>query len=369
MSVAREIKRLKPQSKLIYIGQKGDELADIVLDDGTIDLIVKIRAGKWRRYHGESFWQHLSDIKTVLLNLRDLIYMVIGVFQAHRVLFKHKPDSLFVKGGYVGLPVGISAKIRGVPFMTHDSDVIPGLTNRIIGRWAELHAVGMPSQQYGYPKSKTVYTGIPISSQFSFVDESTKSDYKKLVGLPQKSKVIFTVGGGLGATRLNQAILEIAPRLLKEYQGLYLVNIVGRANIDQLNVAYQSALGPGQLSRVKNIDFTNELYLYSGCADIVVMRAGATNMAEMAMQGKACILVPNPLLTGGHQIKNANTWQTAQAAKIFNETEPSAKLLEVVEHLLNHPKSISLLESKIQQFAKSNSAELIAKKLIDIAGR
>ena len=364
MSVAQEIAKQTPGTELIYIGQKGDDLADVLLKEAKIARMVKIRAGKWRRYHGESFWQHLKDVKTILLNTRDLFYLIIGIFQAYKALVKHKPDSLFIKGGYVGLPVGIAAKIRGIPFLTHDSDVIPGLTNRIVGRWARWHATGMPKGLYAYPREKTVYTGIPIAEQFWHSD---KALHRAKLGINDSEHMIFVVGGGLGATRLNEAVLEIAPKLLKNNSRLHIVNVTGKANYSELKEKYQTILSPSMFSRLKLIDFTKELYEYSSAADLVVMRAGATNMAEMAAQGKACILVPSAVLTGGHQTKNAKAWVEAGVAKIYDETEPSHNLYNQIVQLLEHPKARKLLENGVTAYAKKDATKKIAKLIIKTA--
>jgi UDP-N-acetylglucosamine--N-acetylmuramyl-(pentapeptide) pyrophosphoryl-undecaprenol N-acetylglucosamine transferase len=165
LAIAHQLKLLRPDCQIIYIGQKGDSLGDIPAQDSNIDQTYTVRAGKLRRYHGEGLRQ-LFDLPTVGKNARDVGYVVAGLGQSYRLLRRLQPDVLFVKGGFVGVPVGLAAAKLGIPYITHDSDALPGLANRIIARWAALHAVALPKEVYHYPAANTVTVGVPISHEF-----------------------------------------------------------------------------------------------------------------------------------------------------------------------------------------------------------
>src|SRR5207253_4160634 len=111
-------------------------------------------------------WKNLIDIPMMLKNLRDAFRVVIGMWQSYRLLKKLKPSVIFIKGGFVGVPVGLAAAKRKIPYVTHDSDVLPGLANHIIARWASAHAVAMPKQLYHYPQDKTYTVGVPVSGEY-----------------------------------------------------------------------------------------------------------------------------------------------------------------------------------------------------------
>jgi UDP-N-acetylglucosamine--N-acetylmuramyl-(pentapeptide) pyrophosphoryl-undecaprenol N-acetylglucosamine transferase len=160
LAVAHELKKLSPESTLMYIGQRGDALGDVPAEDKNIDQSYTVRAGKFRRYHGEGIKQ-VFDVVTLYKNLRDVIFVLIGLWQSFWLLGRLHPDVIFIKGGFVGVPVGLMAALRGIPYVTHDSDAVPGLANRIIARWARLHAVGLPKEVYAYPPAKTVTVGVP----------------------------------------------------------------------------------------------------------------------------------------------------------------------------------------------------------------
>lgn len=158
LAVAHELKKLAPDTHIIYIGQQGDTFGTVVAEHELIDEVHTIAAGKFRRYHSEGLKQ-LLDLKTMWLNLRDGFRVVKGLVQSYRLLGDLKPDMVFCKGGFVGVPVGLSAALRHIPYVTHDSDAIPGLANRVIAKWAALHAVALDPSLYPYPVERTVNVG------------------------------------------------------------------------------------------------------------------------------------------------------------------------------------------------------------------
>src|SRR5579862_561435 len=161
LSLARELKKQAPDCQVLYIGHKGDNFDTLKHSGHDFDFMAFIKAGKFRRYHGNRA-RGLLDPKTLILNIRDFFRLPASIAAAYKILRKFKPDAVFSKGGFVSLPVGIAARLLKIPIITHDSDSTPGLANRIIGRWAKIHATGMPPEYYSYPKSKTVFVGIPI---------------------------------------------------------------------------------------------------------------------------------------------------------------------------------------------------------------
>lgn len=294
-------------------------MLDVPARDPNIDAVHAISAGKLRRYHGEGVKQ-LFDIKTIALNTRDVFRVINGVLHSWFLLRRLKPEVIFVKGGYVGVPVGLAAAALKIPFITHDSDAIPGLANRIIARWAVKHAVAMPKEVYSYPADRTVTVGVPVVAQYQYVTDEQQRQYKQELSLPADAQLVFVIGGGLGARRINDAVARILPDLLASNPKLYVVQGAGRANEALLREQYQVDLSPEAFQRVQVAGFLHDVYRYSGAADIIVTRAGATNLAEFAVQGKACIVVPAPFLAGGHQLKNAAYLAEKQATEQISET-------------------------------------------------
>ena len=353
----------------MYIGQKGDHLAEIPKAHPSIDEVYLIQAGKFRRYHGEGLKQ-LLDLKTGYKNVRDVGKVTIGAAQAYSLLGKIRPDVVFTPGGFVGVPVGLAASRRKIPFVTHDLDALPGLANRINARWASIHAVGMPPELYPYPAHKTRFVGVPTSREFQPVTQKLQQSYREKIGLGTYEKMLFVVGGGLGAQRINTAVLAIAHRLLAAEPGVCVVHGAGKANQADVQAAYERVLDSDMLKRVQVMGYIDSLYRYSGAADVIITRAGATNMAEFTIQKKACIVIPSPFLAGGHQLKNVEPFVKADAIVVVDEAKLPAQpeiLLAAVQDLLDNANLRQELGERLGLFAAPDAAGSLAKLVVELA--
>lgn len=363
LAVAAELKRLQPEVRIVYIGQRGDGLGDIPAADPNIDAAYTIRAGKFRRYHNEGLKQ-IFDVLTWLKNARDAVWVLVGLWQSYWLLGRLKPSVVFVKGGFVGVPVGLASAARKVPYVTHDSDATAGLANRIIARWAAIHAVSLPKDVYSYPAKKTVQVGVPVHGNYSPITPEVREIFRRETGLDKYRQILLVTGGGLGAQRVNEAVMKIVPDLLHRFEDLAVVQIAGRANEASVRSFYMKNLSPVDQGRVVVKGYVTDFYLWSGAADVVVARAGATNLAEFALQGKACLIVPNPYLTGGHQLKNAAYLEEQGAAAVVTEQALDTELQTTISDLLNNYKERVRLGKNLAKFAVPDAAHRLAVLLL-----
>jgi UDP-N-acetylglucosamine--N-acetylmuramyl-(pentapeptide) pyrophosphoryl-undecaprenol N-acetylglucosamine transferase len=362
LAVAQELKAQRPDTRIIYIGERGGKFSHLTSDHQAIDGTRTIFAGKFRRYHGESWLRRLLDIKTLVLNLRDGFLIMLGVLQGLVLVRRLKPDVIFLKGGFVGVPVGLAAALWRIPFITHDSDALPGLANRLVARWAKWHATGMPADYYPYPQAKIRYVGVLVSNDYLPVSATLQAAYKKELGIPPEHRLLLVTGGSLGARRLNTAMTGLAPTLLEKHHDLHIVHQVGKGN--------DKTYGPYQHERLQVLEFMEGMHRYTGAADVVVTRAGANTLAELGVQGKACIVVPNPLLTGGHQLKNAAYLTEQAAAMVIEESTltPSADTLRAaIESLLTDAAQAQAFAHKLQSITVKNAAQQLAELLLTTA--
>ncbi len=364
LAVAKELKSLKPDSTIIYIGQKGDELADLPKNDSNIDKVYSVRAGKYRRYHGDGIKQFF-DIPTIAKNLRDLVYILVGFLQSWRLMRKIRPDIIFSRGGYVSVPVAWGGKICNVPYITHDSDSTPSLANRIIARGAKLHAVALPEDLYPYPRDKTITVGVPIGSEYQPVDHAKQQDFKQQIHMPSDSKVLLVTGGGNGAQQLNSSVVAAAKQLLINYPKLHIIHFSGRKLEQQVQQGYEQVLDAKDIDRVLVKGYATDHYRYSGAADIILARGGATSLAEIAAQGKACIVIPSPQLIWN--VKNAQTLEDMHAIVMLQEKPSSqaSELVAEVSKLLDDDSLRLHLASKISSLAKPDSASKLADLILN----
>lgn len=354
---------------MIYIGQRGDSLSDIPANHPAIDKVYSVWAGKFRRYHQAGLRQ-IFDAPTLLKNIRDFFFVAIGIYQSYRLIGKIHPDTVFIRGGFVGVPVGLASALRGVSYVTHDSDAMPSLTNRIISKWAVAHAVALSKRLYDYPQDKIYQVGVPIDKAYRRVSQGAKRQFRRLLNLKDNQPVLLVTGGGLGAFRLNQAIASLAPQLFARYPKLVILHISGRAKQTETQKMYESLLHPIQLKQVIIVGFVTNLYRYSGAADVIVCRGGATNLAEFAAQRKSCVVVPNPYLTGGHQLKNSQYLAAAGAIRSINEEDLQAgneALFNVITELLDSPEAREKLAEAFGRFAQIDADTKLAELLLQVA--
>lgn len=364
IAVAEAIKQKEPSAEVIHIGQRKDILQEVV-NAQVINTALHISAGKFRRYHGESFIKHALDIKTVALNIRDFFKFIFGFIQSLWLLGRHKPDVIFLKGGFVCVPIGYAARLYRIPYVTHDSDAIPGLANRLTAKHAKYNATALSAELYPYESAKTIQVGIPIQKTFKRVTKADQQKARNKLHFESDCKIILSVGGGLGAQRVNRALVQAAQALLTD-EKVNIIHLTGKALFTETKQMYEDELSESYLNRIKLIDFTNELYEYSAAADIILSRAGATNIAEFAAQAKPCIFVPNPVLTGGQQLHNAKILEKRNAAIIIQESALS-NLARVLSELLNDRKKQEALSEAIHSIAVPKSAEKIAELLQSVA--
>ncbi len=367
LSVAAALKRRDPKLQLIYVGKKGDSFADIPAHDSHIDKVFAVRAGKLRRFHNGRMKQ-LLDIATMAQNIRDGFYVIIGVYQSWRLMTRIKPALVFSRGGFVSVPVAIGAKLQHIPYITHDSDLIPSLANRLIAPWARYHAVAFDAGDYPYPPDKTVTTGIPVNTNFKPVTENLRKKYRQQIGIPPQAKMLFIIGGSLGSQDVNAVVADSVAQLINEFHDLYVVHVAGRGNEMALGATYDTSVTDRHLrQRIMIHDYINDVYLYSGAADLVICRAGATNLAEFSIQGKACIVLPSSFLAAGHQLKNAEYLKGKGAAIILTAeelTKDSKRLMRHIEHLLQHPEECNKLGRNFACLAQPDAADQIAQLIL-----
>jgi UDP-N-acetylglucosamine--N-acetylmuramyl-(pentapeptide) pyrophosphoryl-undecaprenol N-acetylglucosamine transferase len=259
------------------------------------------------------------------------------------------------------LPVGLAAHILRIPLVIHDSDAHPGLTNRILGNWANAIATGAPLKYYNYPANKTVYTGIPISDDFHEFSISDQQAAKSKWGVATNKPLIVITGGGLGAQRINDATVVALDGLM------HLGSVVLISGVGQYN-ELKSILPPNSDRFQLHSFISNGVASLLGGADVVVTRAGATTILELASLVKPTILVPNGKLTGGHQLKNANVYAEKDAVKIIDESDMVDNpmvLTAAVRDILHNPKAARQMALRFSEFAKKDAASAVADMVID----
>lgn len=328
-----------------------------------VDAIV---SGKLRRYHHLALWQQLIKLRTIVLpNAIDVVKTVIGAGQSLVKLVIWRPDVMFAKGGFVCLPIGFAAYLLRIPLVIHDSDAHPGLTNRILSHFAVSIGTGAPLKFYSYPASRARYVGVPVRPEYVPYSKDQQRSAKQALGFDADMPLIVVTGGGLGARRLNEAVARTISMLTQQTN---VILITGK-------VLYESVreLLPEDTAQYHIESFVGEEMVdMLGAADIVVARAGATTILELAALAKPTILVPNGFLTGGHQLKNAAVYAESGAVRVINELELDADptiLTHEVTDLLADREAMEVMGQAFHQFARPDAAKDMADLIISAINR
>ena len=336
--------------------------ARAIMQHTTVPVVVRtVISGKLRRYHGVSLGRQLLDIPTVVKNVIDAFKIVAGFLQSLMRLLIWRPNVVFTKGGFVCLPIGIAAHVLRIPLVIHDSDTLPGLTNRVLARFAKHILTGSPLENYNYSPTIASYVGIPIAKEFYPRTEAERRQIKQHLQMPPELPLIVATGGGQGARRINDALLAVAPKLAGKAT---VVHIAGAA--DEAYVRRKAPVDPNY----KVFGFVSkEMSDLFGAADIVISRAGANALQELAASAAPTIIIPNGFLTGGHQLKNAAVFAKAKAAIVLLEAEIETPkgLLDAIEKLLASPELRQSYRDTFCTFARPDAAKQTASVIINTA--
>ena len=370
VAVVREIWKIKPRAKIEFWTDKKyyKNVKKITIENGMPLTVRKVAAGKLRRYTNFTFLMYLEHFDVVLKNVADFFRIIGGFCQSIWRLIANRPDVIFLKGGYTCLPVGVAAKILRIPYVIHDSDTVPGLTNRVLAKRAVKIATGMPLEYYSYPAEKAEWTGIPVSEEFRPTNAATQKSLKRELGFDPEQPLTVVTGGSLGAEHINIAIRDILPELLKTTSVLL---VAGRERYpEMLDLKDYERWENGKLqSNFRMLEFSSEMWKLFGAADVVVSRAGASTMSELASMGKAVIMVPNQKLPGHHQVKNAEAYAKAKAAIVVQDEEmcdQPGMLLKAIKSMIKDKEKRETYAKNLRGFAKDDAAKNLAVMILGV---
>lgn len=253
-----------------------------------------ISSGKLRRYIS-------------LENFKDPFKVVKGLFDAYKILKKIKPNVVFSKGGYVTVPVVLAAKMLGIPVIIHESDITPGLANKIASKGATTICVNFP-ETLKYVGTKGVITGTPIREELF---KGSKKEALRLCGFEDNKPTLLVMGGSLGSVKINNSLREVVDIFTQKFN---IIHICGKGNVDE-NLL--SKKGYHQFEYV-----SDELTHLFAAADIMLSRAGANALAEIVALSIPNLLIPlSQNASRGDQILNANSMQKQGYSEVLIEEE------------------------------------------------
>jgi UDP-N-acetylglucosamine--N-acetylmuramyl-(pentapeptide) pyrophosphoryl-undecaprenol N-acetylglucosamine transferase len=365
VAVLRELKTLHPNINVRFWTDKGFALEAhrIVSDYDPTIKFQTILSGKFRRYHHLSRLQHLTIPSVVFPNIRDAFLVFLGTIQSFFRLLFWRPNVVFLKGGFVCVPVGIAAWILRIPIVIHDSDAHPGLANRILAPMAKRITTGVSLDHYSYPPEKSAYVGIPIDPNFQPLTDKKRQEVKLKFGFDPRRTLTVFVGGGQGSKQINDNV------------ALHLIDLVKITNVMLLSGTKQydelRSLTPQDNSHYRLEAFIPPQGIAEllGAADIVVTRAGASALLELAALSKPTIVIPSKRLVW--QVKHAKLYVDMQAVYPIDEdhfTETGDQtLVNAVKRLATDQALADKLAKNLHRLARPNASRDMAQTIMSVA--
>ncbi|RME14749.1 MAG: undecaprenyldiphospho-muramoylpentapeptide beta-N-acetylglucosaminyltransferase [Bacteroidetes bacterium] len=344
IAIAHAIKQLHPGSNILFIGANRKMEMEKVPAAGYpikgIDIIGLQR-------------------KITLKNFLLPYYILKSIQQVKNIFKEFKPDMVIGTGGYVSLPVLLTAQASSIPTFIQEQNAYAGIANKILSKKAQKIFVAFDNMHRFFPKDKIILSGNPVRSDLLNIHQK-KQEALTHFSLNEKYPTILVLGGSLGAGSINNAIAKNIDYFIQN--NIQLIWQTGKNFYSQLSYPLSEKLNN---TLIYHRDFIYEMDLAYAAADIIISRAGASTIAELQIVGKPVIIIPSPNVTADHQTKNAQALKEKNAAIIIKDNEIQNKLIPQLQELLTNKKLQTILSQNIFQMAKPNAAQIIAQEILN----
>ena len=273
-----------------------------------------------------------------------------GIVESVRILKEYQPDLTLGLGSYSAGPVVVSAWLMRTKIVLHEQNILPGITNRILARFADRIYISFDDTKKCFDPQKIRLTGNPVRKELLNHQEGNSNE----IAADSKSFCVLIIGASQGAHRINMTVIEALSHLAQK-ERLYFIHQTGAADEQTVKAAYQRV---GIAARVQAF-FRHMAPLYKQ-ADLIICRAGATTVAEVTAVGKAVIFIPFPFAADNHQALNADTLAREGAAEMILEKDLNARSLgEKIEYYVSHPEALETMATKAARLGHPAAAERI----------
>lgn len=351
LEIFRKLKKDQPDVSVKIVGS-GSAVEKKIFAEVFSDYII-VESGKWHRHEK---WR----------NIKEVYFLLKGLLQSLVVFYRYKPKVLFSKGGYVALNMVYMARLFKVPYYIHESDIEMGLVNKVTAKSAKKIFISFPPKYYSsLPVDKTEYSG-PIIRQA--ILETNRGDHS-LFGFAEKKPIILVTGGSQGSLIINRCLAKAAKNLILKYN---LIHQAGHFDYGWVN-EFRSTLSAEEQQSYFVTDYLgpmegNDLMLAAlEQADLVVSRAGANTLSELAIKGKPMILIPYRYAAADHQLKNARMLEEMGAALVISEDDFSPQLLiDKIESLFADDSSgLKVLFRNTKNVFAEDGLKIVCQNLIE----
>jgi len=344
IAVAKELKKRVADIRVVFVGTAEGIEAKMVPREG-----FEIKFIRSEGLVGHNIYRIVKSAFKIPFSLKD----------SFKILRALKPRLVFGVGGYSSGPVVLSAFLMGIPTIIHEQNTIPGLTNKLLGKFVDTVTVTYLESMEFFSKGKTYLTGNPVREEI--LNGDRERGYK-IFNLDKGLFTIFVFGGSRGASRINYAVGEALAYLEDFKNKIQFLHQTGDRDFNFVREVYRSRGFKGTV-----IPFAYEMADAYAVADLVISRAGATTLAEITACGKAAILIPYPFAAGNHQEANARKlWDIGAAQMILDKDLNGKTLSELIKYLLEDPSAIGEMEKISKSLGGHNATEKIVELMMKL---
>ena len=299
-------------------------------------------------------------------NLKAAVRAITSPFEARRIVKEFRPDLVIGTGGYVSWPLIVAASRMGIPTIVHESNATPGLTVKKLQKYADEILVNFSETAQELTEAdRVIRVGNPLRGDFG---RYTKEEARRALGIRDDEVFILSYGGSMGAEKVNEAVLSVMSGYDREHTSVRHLHATGKIEYEECTRRFREA-GLAGNDRIRVQEYIYDMPLQMAAADIVICRAGAMTLTELAVMGKAAVLIPSPNVTNNHQYKNAAVLAKAGAAVLVQEKELTGnRIVEEIRSLVEDGAKRSMLENRIRDFADNDTGKRVFRELVHLMG-
>jgi len=346
LAIADIIKEREPSSVFAYVGT----------ENGIEKKLVEKEFYEFHPIEIQGIRRSLS-----LSNVKTAYLVLTSPSKAKKIIKEYKPDIVIGTGGYVCWPLLKAASSMGVPTMVHESNALPGVAVRQLQNKVDVILTNFKATEELLDTDKRIVNvGNPLRKSYSTVD---REEARKKLGIDSSKFVILSFGGSLGAPRINEAAVDVMRNFSAKNEDVIHYHSGGSRgyeNAMRLFVGYGLEKEPSLVLK----DYIYDMPLYMAAADLVICRAGAMTLTEIAMMKKAAILIPSPNVADNHQYKNAKVLADAGAAMLIEENDLTEdSITAAVEQLYSDKEAREKMEDSVSVFCNRDAGKLIYEEM------
>ena len=356
LAVAGRLRELMPDCEILFIGAEGKMEMELVPREGY--KIEPLKITNISRGH---------SLEAIVHNLDTLKNVAVSTREAKRIMREFKPDVVIGTGGYVCYPVLMAASELKIPTAVHESNAVPGLTTKLLAEHVDKVMVGFEESRgaYHHPE-KVEVTGTPVRGEFAAY---SKALAKRELGLDPDEPLVVSVWGSLGAAHMNKIMGELIT-MMDDSRPFRLIHSVGTRYFEDFMSALRQRAPDFACFGADVRKYIYDMPRVMAAADLILCRAGASTLSELAYMGKPVIIVPSPNVTNNHQEKNARVLEKAGGAKVFLEGEFDAPaLMDTVRGLLGDSAQLEAMSQAMLSLAVPGATDRICDIILSLPAK